>query len=118
MNPPRKSGMSTLPAGTAVRSARSDVGFSLFDGTSREPSLVPTLSGSEFVLAPHYEQIRQYGLDAQLTTESLLLKLEAIHRTGAKNNRLDQNLRYEERGFHRICRWRRIHILFHMGFQL
>ena len=76
-----------------------DVGFSLFDGTSREPSLVPTLSGSEFVLAPHYEQIRQYGLDAQLTTESLLLKLEAIHRTGAKNTRLDQNLRYEEEDF-------------------
>ena len=36
-------------------------------------------------LVPHYEHIRQFGLDAQLTTGSWLLKLEAIHRAGARN---------------------------------
>ena len=34
-----------------------DVGLSVFDGTSREPTLLPSLVGSELVLAPHYEQI-------------------------------------------------------------
>ena len=57
-----------------------DVGLSVFDGTSRDPTLVPTVVGDEFVLAPHYEQIRQFGLDTQLTSGSWLLKLEAIHR--------------------------------------
>ena len=47
-----------------------DVGLSVFDGTSRDPSLLPTLVGDEFVLAPHYEQIRQLGLDTQLTAGS------------------------------------------------
>ena len=63
-----------------------DLGLSVFDGTSREPVMkfVP-LSPTEFVLAPHYEQIRQFGLDAQLTVEAWLLKLEAIHRSGASN---------------------------------
>ncbi len=63
-----------------------DLGLSVFDGTSREPvmRLVP-LSPTRIVLAPHYEQIRQFGLDAQLTVEAWLLKLEAIHRSGASN---------------------------------
>ena len=63
-----------------------DLGLSLFDGTSREPvmRLVPVRAG-EIVFAPHYEQIRQFGLDAQLTVEAWLLKLEAIHRSGASN---------------------------------
>ena len=73
-----------------------DIGLSVFDGTSREPSLVPTWDGSEVVLAPHYEQIRQFGLDTQLTTGSWLLKLEAIHRAGAQNRRPDPNLRRGE----------------------
>ena len=73
-----------------------DIGLSVFDGTSREPSLLPTPTGSELVLAPHYEQIRQFGLDVQLTTGPWLLKLEAIHRAGAQNRRLDQHLNYEE----------------------
>ena len=91
-----------------------DVGLSVFDGTSREPTLMPvctilTMSGcAEFVLAPHYEQIRQFGLDAQLTTESWLFKLEAIHRTGAQNRRPDpslspleliQDFKYEEEDY-------------------
>ena len=36
-------------------------------------------------MIPYYEQIRQFGLDAQLTTEPWLYKLEAIHRRGARN---------------------------------
>ena len=63
-----------------------DLGLSVFDGTSREPVMrfVP-LSPTRIVLAPHYEQIRQFGLDAQLTVEAWLLKLEAIYRQGARN---------------------------------
>ena len=76
-----------------------DVGLSVFDGTSREPTLLPMPVGSEFVLAPYYEQISQFGLDAQLTTGPWLLKLEAIHRAGAQNRRLDQYLRYEEEDY-------------------
>ena len=66
-----------------------DLGVSVFDGTSREPCLaceLPRLNErGELLLVPHYEQIRQFGLDAQLTIESWLLKLEAIHRAGARN---------------------------------
>ena len=76
-----------------------DVGLSVFDGTSREPTLLLTPAGSELVLAPHYEQIRQFGLDTQLTTGSWLLKLEAIHRAGAQNRRLDRHFRYQEEDY-------------------
>ena len=76
-----------------------DIGLSVFDGTSREPTLLPTPAGSELVLAPHYEQIRQFGLDMQLTTGPWLLKLEAIHRADAQNRRLDQYLNYEEEDY-------------------
>ena len=77
-----------------------DVGLSVFDGTSREPTLLPTLVGTEIVLAPHYEQIRQFGLDTQLTTGPWLLKLEAIHRAGAQNTRFDPiSGKYEEEDY-------------------
>ena len=68
-----------------------DLGLSWFDGQSREPSLRPAefaLQGQEIVataLHPYYEKIRQFGLDAQLTTGPWLLKLEAIRRLGASN---------------------------------
>lgn len=88
-----------------------DFGVSVFDGTAREPALgvdlpvasvppVPPNQGGPSVtpgmpvppgptgppaLYPIYNQIRQYGLDAQWTTGSLLLKLEAIRRSGAPN---------------------------------
>ena len=42
-----------------------DIGLSVFDGTSRDPTLRPPPGGSGDVLAPHYEQIRQFGLDTQ-----------------------------------------------------
>ena len=76
-----------------------DLGLSVFDGTSRDPTLLPARSGFEFVLAPHYEQIRQFGLDVQLTTGPWLLKLEAIHRSGAQNRRLLENFVYEEEDY-------------------
>ena len=61
-----------------------DIGLSVFDGTSREPTICPpaTPGGS---LTQHYEQIRQIGLDAQITVDAWLLKLEAIRRTGFRN---------------------------------
>ena len=74
-----------------------DIGLSIFDGTSREPVMRPAafrlVQGQPVpgALAPHYEQIRQFGLDAQFTIESWLLKLEAIYRQGARNNVLGAN---------------------------
>ena len=63
-----------------------DLGVSVFDGTSREPSLLP---GGDAAGAPallqYYAQIRQFGLDVQWTLGSSLLKAEAIRRTGARN---------------------------------
>ena len=37
------------------------------------------------VFVQHYDQIRQFGLDAQLTVGSWLFKLEAMQRAGARN---------------------------------
>ncbi len=63
-----------------------DFGVSVFDGTSREPALQLGFDRELApILIPHYEQIRQFGLDAQMTADALLLKLEAIRRTGARN---------------------------------
>ena len=63
-----------------------DLGLSVFDGTSRDPFLIlDSDRAGEPALVPHYEQIRQFGLDAQLTAGSWLFKLEAIRRTGARN---------------------------------
>ena len=74
-----------------------DIGLSVFDGTSREPAMRPAAfrlvqgQPAPGALAPHYEQIRQFGLDAQLTIKSWLLKLEAIYRQGARNNVVGEN---------------------------
>ena len=63
-----------------------DIGMSVFDGTSRDPFLLPGRDRSgEPALVPHYEQIRQFGLDVQMTVGSWLFKLEAIQRSGARN---------------------------------
>ena len=73
-----------------------DIGISYFDGTSRDPLLQPQASRKregELVLVPHYEQIRQFGIDAQLTTDEWLFKLEAIHRSDS------QNLRFAEEDY-------------------
>ncbi len=60
-----------------------DFGLTAFAGTSREPSFLA--EGKRLV--PYYEQIRQFGIDAQLTTDPWLYKLEAIHRSGLRNLR-------------------------------
>ena len=63
-----------------------DTGVSVFNGTSREPFLMPGVDRSGMpVLVQHYDQIRQFGLDAQLTVGSWLFKFEAIQRAGARN---------------------------------
>jgi hypothetical protein len=60
-----------------------DFGIYNFNGTGREPTLLPDLDESgEPVLIPFYEQINQTGLDMQLVTGNWLLKLEALYRTG------------------------------------
>lgn len=62
---------------------RWDVGLSGFYGTSREPRLVPALSADDGLeLKPHYDVIRQLGIDVQYTTGPWLLKLETIRRGG------------------------------------
>jgi len=67
-----------------------DIGLSAFDGTSREATLRPAIRQNGLVLVPHYEQIRQYSIDAQMTTEAWLFKLEAIHRAGLQNARMEE----------------------------
>ena len=70
-----------------------DIGISVFDGTSREPLLRSRHRDDGLILVPHYEQVRQFGLDVQLTYNSWLFKLEAIHRADS------QNLRFKEEDF-------------------
>ena len=67
-----------------------DFGLSAFLGTSREPSFrlgrqSERSPATDAPLIPYYEQIRQFGFDAQLTTEPWLYKMEAVHRSGAAN---------------------------------
>ena len=64
-----------------------DYGLTAFAGTSREPSFPASLQTEGRPLVPYYEQIRQFGIDAQLTTDPWLYKLEAIHRSGIRNLR-------------------------------
>lgn len=63
-----------------------DFGVAIFDGTNREPNL--TLGLDRYgapVLVPLYEQMRQYSVDAQMTTGPWLVKLEAYWRDGEKD---------------------------------
>lgn len=58
-----------------------DIGVAHFQGTNREPLLVPASdSAGNPVLAPYYEQMRQTSIDVQGATGSWLWKLEAIQR--------------------------------------
>lgn len=59
-----------------------DVGVAHFRGTSREPRLISTTVNGTTVLVPHYDLIDQTSLDAQLTKDATLWKLEAISRSG------------------------------------
>ncbi len=67
-----------------------DFGLTAFVGTNREPYFVPSFEAGfppneASPPIPYYGQIRQFGVDAQLTTGSLLYKMEATHRSGARN---------------------------------
>ena len=65
-----------------------DLGLSVFDGTNREPAAQLDITPEgELNLVQYYTQIRQFGLDAQLTLGPWLFKLEAIQRAGALNLR-------------------------------
>jgi len=57
-----------------------EIGLSYFNGTSREPILILGNSNGSAVLTPYYPLMQQAGLDAQLTTEEWLWKLEVIAR--------------------------------------
>jgi len=59
-----------------------DYGLYYFNGTAREPELIPQSSINGPLLIPRYNQIQQVGLDLQATLDSWLLKLEAIARSG------------------------------------
>ena len=96
-----------------------DLGLSWFDGQSREPVLRPAYFLQRFPSGgcfrrpcnPHYEKIRQFGLDAQLTTGPWLFKLEAIRRLGASNRSgFWRTLRREGR-LRRVDTRRRIRLL-------
>ncbi len=82
----------------AVRYSQSfgplDIGLSAFNGTSREASLVcmppvcnaqTAFTDASNIFIPYYAQIRQFGLDAQLTLGAWLFKFEALHRSGDRN---------------------------------
>lgn len=55
-----------------------DLGFHVFNGTSREP-LLGFNSAS-----PYYYQMSQIGVDVQATLESWLLKTESVYKSGKK----------------------------------
>lgn len=60
-----------------------DIGLSYFDGTSRDPRLVPGVdSKGNSVWIPYYDLITQTGIDVQATFDKWLWKFEGIHRTG------------------------------------
>lgn len=60
-----------------------DIGFSYFQGTSRDPSFkTGTDAAGNAVLIPFYDQITQSGVEVQLVADAWLWKLEAIHRSG------------------------------------
>lgn len=62
-----------------------DLGLSYFEGTNRDPALLPELRADGPVLVPYYGLIRQAGLDAQLTLDAWLWKLELLRRRGELN---------------------------------
>lgn len=55
-----------------------DLGVAHFEGTSRDPYLIPQFSIDGGKLVPFYDQISQTSLDVQATLENWLWKLELI----------------------------------------
>jgi hypothetical protein len=61
-----------------------DLGLSLFNGTNRDPILLPGVDAAgNPVLTPHYELMTQFGLDAQLLYYDWIWRLEYIHRNSS-----------------------------------
>ncbi|WP_196140288.1 hypothetical protein [Aliikangiella sp. G2MR2-5] len=71
----------------AIRWAQSigdyEIALSWFDGTGREPILIPhpelITIPEQPVLVPYYQQISQLGFELQANIEDILWKLEVIH---------------------------------------
>jgi hypothetical protein len=64
-----------------------DLGLSWFKGTSRDPLLLPGVDDDgKAVLTPYYEQMTQFGIDAQWIVVDWIWKLEAIHREAESND--------------------------------
>jgi len=61
-----------------------DFGFHVFDGTNREPILLPNKGFTELVA--NYSQMTQVGVDMQYTNEAWLWKFESIHRSTDVDN--------------------------------
>lgn len=61
-----------------------DIGAYVFDGTSREPRFELAIEADR--LLPVYEQMRQFGVDVQLTRDAWLWKLEAIARDASSDH--------------------------------
>ena len=61
-----------------------DFGFHVFDGTNREPILLPTKGFTELVA--NYSQMTQVGIDMQYTNEAWLWKFESIYRQTDSDN--------------------------------
>jgi hypothetical protein len=60
-----------------------DIGFSYFIGTSREPTLQSIIASDGSVsIIPFYEQIEQVSVDLQTAARAWLLKLESFYRSG------------------------------------
>lgn len=57
-----------------------DLGFSWFNGTSREPDLTRLANFEDGTTEAYYPQIQQFSSDVQLTTGGWLFKFEAIRR--------------------------------------
>ncbi len=65
-----------------------DLGLSWFDGTSRDPLLLPGADeDGAAVLIPFYEQMIQFGVDAQLIDGDWIWRLELIRREAASTDR-------------------------------
>lgn len=59
-----------------------DLGLAHFRGTNRDPHIIAETDSSGITsLIPFYDIIDQTSLDVQMTTENVLWKLEALHRS-------------------------------------
>jgi len=61
-----------------------ELGIGYLNGTSREPLFLPGQKNNQPVLTPYYPLMQQASIDAQLTTEEWLWKIEAIARDWQK----------------------------------